>query len=131
MDGKGRGVIALWIPGTFPGLNEIVAAAKGCKGTGRLYSAMKKRETDRVHQLAKAAHLPALRGPVRFSFVWVEKDRRRDPDNVAAAGRKFILDGLVEAGVLESDGWKHVRSWVDTFAVGSEPGVRVELSLAA
>lgn len=45
-------------------------------------------------------------------------------------GRKLILDGLVKAGVLHNDGAKDIRSWVDTFAVGSGAGVRVELTTA-
>jgi len=63
-----------------------------------------------------------------FIFEWKERDRRRDPDNIAAAGRKLILDGLVLAGVLPDDGWNHVLGWTDRFEVDRErPGVLVEL----
>ncbi len=62
-------------------------------------------------------------------FWWYERNRRRDPDNVAAGGRKLVLDGLVSAGVLEGDGWHHIRSWEDQWFVNPEkPGVFVSMS---
>ena len=63
-----------------------------------------------------------------FSFLWIERNRRRDKDNVAAGGRKLILDGLVEAGILPDDSWKYVVGWEDHFAVDKvKPGVRVTI----
>lgn len=119
---------SMWIDEPMPGLNEILAAAKSGHGRGNAYARLKKDWTERVWALAKSARLKPMVTPVRISFLWVEKDRRRDPDNVAAGGRKLILDGLVKAGVLSDDGSHEIRSWVDTFAVHKEnPGVRVEL----
>ena len=40
--------------------------------------------------------------PVTVRFTWVEGNRRRDIDNVAFA-KKFVLDGLVQAGVIGND----------------------------
>lgn len=118
---------ALWVPGKLPGLNDLIAAAKGHGGRGWGYSKLKREWTDTVMLLAKARRLPSFQR-VRIGFLWVEQSRRRDPDNIAAGGRKLILDGLVKAGVLPEDGWAEVESWHDTFTVGSEPGVRVELA---
>lgn len=119
---------ALWIPGPLPGLNELLAAAKSGRGRGNAYARLKADWTQSVWAHAKAAHLKPMTTPVRISFLWVEKDRRRDPDNVAGGGRKLILDGLVKAGVLKDDGAAEIRSWTDTFTVDkANPGVRVEL----
>lgn len=115
----------LWIPGPLPSLNDLVAAAKGAGGTGRAYARLKRDWTNTVHLLAK--RLKPMPGPVRMSFLWVEAHRRRDPDNIAAGGRKLVLDGLVAAKVLPNDGWAQIRSWVDTWAVGDTPGVHVEI----
>lgn len=66
-------------------------------------------------------------GLAAISFHWVEGDMRRDLDNVAAGGRKVVLDGLVAAGVLGGDGWKHVRGFWDEFSVGQPVGVAVTI----
>lgn len=119
---------AIWIPGPLPGLNEMIAAAKSGRGRGNAYARLKSEWTAIVWALAKSARLRPMISPVRIGFLWVEKDRRRDPDNVAGGGRKLILDGLVKAGVLKDDGAAEIRSWTDTFAFDKvSPGVRVEL----
>jgi hypothetical protein len=121
----------LWVPGKLPGLNELIGAAKGAGGTGRAYSRLKRNWTEAVWALAKAARLapydPGAR--VYMGFVWYEADRRRDMDNIAAGGRKLILDGLVKAGVLATDGWGGVAGWTDSFEVVSvrDIGVRIQM----
>lgn len=126
----------LWVPGPLPGMNELIAAAKGSGGRGMAYARLKREWTETVLALAKAAKLDKP-GPferrVLISFDWIEKDQRRDPDNVAAGGRKLVLDGLVAAGVLQGDGWRWIAAWNDRWAtvagtVGSKgPGVGVTI----
>jgi hypothetical protein len=122
MDGAAHGrqlntLATLWVPGPLPGLNELIDAAKGSGGRGAGYARLKRQWTQIVWAHAKLARLPAFPGRVILDFGWYERDRRRDPDNVAAGGRKLILDGLVAAGVLEGDGWRFVQSWTDRFYV--------------
>lgn len=112
----------LWIPGRLPGLNEIIDASKGAGGTGRKYAAIKRKLTNDIALLAKVAKLGQFRR-LFIEFYWREKDRRRDPDNVAAGGRKFAIDGLVAAGVIRNDGWTEIAGWSDRFQVSDEPGV--------
>lgn len=117
----------LWLPGRFPGLNEIIAAAKGAGGRGFAYAKLKRDMGERVWLYAKSARLqPVARG--HFAFLWIEKDRRRDPDNVAAGGRKLIFDGLVKAAVIPGDGWAAIAGWSDAFEVGPGHGVRVTIT---
>lgn len=116
----------LWIPGPLPGMNEIVAAAKGFGGRGVGYSTMKKKWTNTVALLAKAERIHPVQGVAYLRFFWHERDRRRDLDNVAAA-KKFIIDGLVAAKVLGGDGWDHIRGWNDAFIVTDKPGVEVAI----
>jgi len=128
----------LWVPGPLPGLNELLAAAGGSGGRRAGYARIKRQWTETIWALAKEARIDKP-GPferaVLMTFDWVEKDKRRDPDNVAAGGRKLILDGLVNAGVLAGDGWKHVRSWhdrwqtVDEVIGGKGPGVGVTIQV--
>lgn len=102
---------AFTIEGSMPSLNEYVRAER----SNRLWAAaIKRRETTRARDAAVAARVPAFHGPVTVRFLWVEESRRRDLDNVAFA-KKFVLDGLVEAGVLPGDGQRHVVGLQDTF----------------
>lgn len=114
----------LWIPGILPGLNEVVAAAKGFKGRGIGYSNMKAAWTATVWALAKRERLVPV-ASARLMFTWHEKSRRRDPDNFSAA-KKFILDGLVKAAILPDDGWDEIISFADRWRLDPKaPGVMV------
>lgn len=114
----------LVIEGRLPSLNEYVAAER----TNRFKAAaMKRRETERVRDAALAQGCPRFEGPVTVRFLWVEPNRRRDLDNVAFA-KKFVLDGLVAAGVLGGDGQRFVVGLQDTFEVDpARPRVLVEV----
>lgn len=115
------------IPGHFPSLNELIAAAKGHGGRGIAYAKMKRQWTELVWALAKSAKLKPVQR-ARLHFVWVEKDKRRDPSNVAATGRKFCEDGLVMAGVLSGDGWAGIAGFSDDFIVDpSRHGVDITI----
>ena len=55
---------------------------------------------------------------------------RRDKDNIRFAA-KFILDALVEAGVIDNDNWACVGSLSDDYLVNkANPRVIVELEEA-
>ena len=110
----------LWIPGRLPGLNEIIASARSHK----MKSAQEKKTyTERVAWFAKA-ELKPIQGKCDILFIWVEKNRRRDPDNITA-GQKFVLDGLVQAGIIPNDGWKQIRTILHSFLVDQDEGVKV------
>lgn len=114
-----------FVAGPLPGLNEMLASAKGAGGTGRRYSSLKKTWTEAVWATVKSNRVrPVARATIEF--VWVERDRRRNPDNVASA-KKFILDGLVMAKVLRNDGWGEIAGWSDKFLDVGVPGVHVTL----
>lgn len=118
----------LWIPGRLPGLNELMAMALRPKYGRRLYAQAKAKHSHEIGLLARAAGIPAFEA-AHFKFHWVEPNRRRDKDNVAAGGRKLILDALQECSVLGNDGWKQILSFADTFEVNAaNPGVMVVLS---
>ena len=71
--------------------------------------------------------LKPVHSKVWIEFVWCEKDKRRDPDNIAA-GKKFIFDALVKKGILEDDRQKNISGWSDYFTTDKKnPGVNVVL----
>ena len=111
------------IPGRLPGLNEIIAAAKSHYAK---YSTEKKAYTEEVAWLAKQARLPKLEKVYLF-ITWFEPDMRRDPDNIMA-GQKFILDGLVQAGVIPGDSQKYIQGIYHRCRVDRKnPRVEVEI----
>ena len=57
--------------------------------------------------------------PTNFEFNWYLKNRRKDKDNVSFA-KKYILDGMVDAGLIENDGWKQIGDWKERFELDKE-----------
>lgn len=109
------------IPGEFPTMNQIIAKSKQHYA---VYAKMKKKYTELV--ISHAAGMDTI-GKADFVFTWYCKDKRKDPDNIAT-GIKFLLDGLVEAGVMEGDGWGQVNSLTHTFQVDKNfPRVEIEI----
>lgn len=104
----------LVIPGRLPGLNEYISAERA----NRYKGAKLKRESEDivVFAIKKCLNGVKIRSPVRMDYVWYEKDKRRDCDNITF-GRKVIQDALVSAGVLKDDGWKYVVGFSDRFEV--------------
>ena len=118
-----------FLPGPLPSLNEIIAAAKQHTGSWNAYADMKRLWSGIVIMEAKQQRLRPMVGPVHFHFQWHERDRRRDPDNISSGGRKLTLDGLIAAGILPGDGWRHISGWTDAFSVDTKrPGVWIEMT---
>ena len=118
---------SFFVPGVLPGLNEIISAAKVRRGKWSAYLKMKQQYGQDLYFTIKKADLKPM--PRAFiHFEWCEKNQRRDPDNVSAGGRKFILDALVNSGVLKGDGWEQIAGFHERFIVDKfNPGVNVTL----
>ncbi len=101
----------------MPDFNALVNAMKGHWSA---YSKEKRRWTDTVVWLCKEAQLRPVEAPVMLEFFWYAKDRRRDPDNIRSIGSKFVIDGLVKAGVLADDGWRNIVGFKDHFQIDKE-----------
>lgn len=96
-------------------------------GKGRVYASTKRETTDHIAWLARAAKLRPMKR-VQVSLEWREVTKARNPDNIRA-GIKFVLDGLVVAGILANDGWSEIAGFTDTWLVHkTQPGVLVTLT---
>jgi hypothetical protein len=113
-----------FVPGRLPNLNDMIFEARGNKYASAV---QKKLYTKRVADVIRLTFRGyKAMGKVWLSCHWLEINRRRDPDNVCAA-KKYILDGMVVAGLLDKDGWDNIGGFTDTWEVGKDPGVWVEV----
>lgn len=92
----------------FPTLNEYIDCERGSTIAA---AAMKKKCTEQVKEQCVSQQIQPVNGKVDLLFEW-HSSTRHDPDNVAFA-KKFILDGLQAAGVLENDNRKFIGTMAD------------------
>lgn len=118
--------VKLTIPGRLPGLNEYISAER----TNRHAAAGMKRASQAIVEWSARSQLRGVRfeKPVRMTYRWFERDKKRDKDNVSSFGRKVIQDALVRVGVLKNDNWAGVEGFSDDFAVDRKrPRIEVEI----
>ena len=108
-----------FIPFRLPGLNEYTRACRASRYAG---ADMKKITEHDIMPFFN--QLEPVKGPVKICFIWHEKNKRRDPDNIAF-GKKFILDALVNSGRIEGDSAKYIKGLKDGFSFGEKDGVEV------
>lgn len=116
----------LTIPGRLPGLNEYIAAERSNRHLG----AKMKRDSGNIVSTYIRRSMRGIRidNPVFIKYTWIEKNQRRDKDNIAFA-KKFIQDALVQCGVLRNDGWKYIVGFTDEFEVDREnPRIEVRIT---
>lgn len=119
-----------WIPGTLPGWNDLLTMkSRTNKNTGwNQYNARKKSCQDKIALLARSAGLPRFPGGVHVWYDFREPTRRRDPSNFAGGAIKLIEDALVREGILQGDGWEHMKSIQLVWTHSKEnPGIRVTI----
>lgn len=111
----------LIFPGEFPSLNEYINAER----RNRFIAAKIKKETTlRVVQDC-AQTQEHIDYPIHILCGWYTKNERKDPDNVAFA-IKFLLDGIVTAGVLKNDTRKDILT-ISHFFFTDKNNPRVEV----
>lgn len=116
--------VSFWLP-ELVDLNTYISAERSNRFKG---AAIKKRMTDLVVSRVRSQCLPKMSQITSFSMTWFHKDKRKDFDNVEF-GVKWIKDGLVKAGVIKNDGWKHFppRTVHEHMIAKTEPCVCVSI----
>lgn len=116
----------LIIHGRLDNLNQYIRALDANRHEG---AELKKKNQNKVlcevyEQLGRLR----IRNPVRMRYRCYEKDRRRDRDNISSFGRKVIQDALVQAHILQNDGWNEIIEFSDEFYVDKKnPRIEVEI----
>lgn len=92
------------IPARLPSLNEVIAQnRRNCYAGAKL-----KRDTEEmITRCINAGRLSKVENPCIVHMVFEEGNRKRDVDNVESA-KKFVLDALVKANILQGDSPKYV-----------------------
>ena len=107
----------------FPTLNEYIDCERGSTIAA---AAMKKKCTEQVKEQCLLQQIQPVNGKVDLLFEW-HSSTRHDPDNVAFA-KKFILDGLQLAGVLENDNRKFIGTMADEIIKDDEDYVILHIT---
>lgn len=106
-------MVSFFLPIWFPSLNDYIDEHRKHRMAG---ANMKKQYTDEVARVLEYMRVEKIKAPVTISFEWHEKNSRRDPDNVIFA-KKFILDGMVQAGVIVNDTQRYILGIEETWLV--------------
>ena len=126
MTSRERVAIKIVIPlDGLPTLNEHDNANRSNRFSG---AGMKKKATSNCALYIKKAMSEGFEFnelPAELQFDWYCKNRRIDPDN-RAFSRKYIFDGMQQAGLIKNDNWKFTTGWKDNFFVDKE-SPRVEI----
>lgn len=107
----------------FPTLNEYIDCERGSTIAA---AAMKKKCTEQVKEQCISQQIQPVNGKVDLLFEW-HSSTRHDPDNVAFA-KKFILDGLQSAGVIENDNRKFIGTMADEIIQDDEDYVILHIT---
>lgn len=107
----------LIIPGRLDNLNDLIEAER----TNRYKGSQLKAQNEKIviYAIRECLNGVKIHKKVIMDYLWVEKNKRRDLDNVSSFGRKVIQDALVKSGVLENDGWQNISGFTDTFRADS------------
>ena len=95
------------IPKTLPTLNEVVNSER----TNRYKAASERKKTEQmiavfISLAVKQGTLRPVKEPYEVIIEHYEKYKRKDADNLEIRA-KFILDSLVQCGILENDSRKY------------------------
>lgn len=113
--------LTLFLDFPLPTLNEMMRTARGNKFAS---AAQKKKYTDLVAvEMMVQTELPHFEA-ISLDITWIETKKKRDPDNVFSAV-KFLMDGIVAAGIIDDDDRDHVASIINRIAVSDSRGVVV------
>jgi len=113
------------LQGEYCTLNEYSDAER----THYRYGAsIKKAETNRAAlELKQQWDGVPIERAKEFKISWWRTNRRTDPDNMVFA-KKFILDAMVQVGIIKNDGWNYVLAFTEDWGVSKEnPRVEIEL----
>ena len=114
----------LVIDGILSSMNKVIGANRSNRYIG---ARLKRASTEMVAYYCLAQNLKPFKNKIDLNITFKCKDRRTDKDNIIST-TKFILDGLVLAGIIPNDGWSEIGDLNYKFSVDKEnPQTIVEM----
>lgn len=112
-----------WMPGRLDGMNDTMALPKS------RYKQHHRRKMIKylICQWIVARRVPEFKVPVMIHINWIERDRRRDRDNIRS-GAKFILDALVKTRRIVNDSQRWVTELTDSYGI-DKINPRIEVTI--
>jgi len=103
------------IPLPLASLNDAINANRTNKYKG---AKLKKANTYKcfVHTKKAMNQGVIFHFPCNLKFTWIIPNKMKDPDNIASA-KKYILDGMQDAGFMKNDNLNYVTGFKDVFIV--------------
>ena len=98
----------------LPSLNEVINANRGNYYQGNsLKHKVQKSIGVCIEKAVSDGTIKQVKSyPVMIDFEWHERTKKRDADNIASA-KKFILDEMVNQGIIKNDSRKYVKGFTD------------------
>lgn len=97
----------------LPRLNQIIEDNRvySTQGKRRIYryAKVKAKWAQAIKLKAHEQSFQPIEEAAFFTLLCFEKNRMYDPDNIVSGAWKILLDGLKVSGLIQGDGWKHVR----------------------
>ena len=120
------------IPFTMPGLNDVITLSKQQHGKYSPYNKLKQSTQVAIAAFVRRQRVQTIDAsdcPLKIDFMWIDKNKRRNPDNIRSSATKMIIDSLVkQSDIIPNDGWKQVRSIADYFNVSADnPKIEVRI----
>ena len=118
---------SLTIPGELLDLNEYIRKERSSAGR-YVANTLKQEQTEIVAWIAKEQlRNVVLEQPCFVEITWFCKNAKKDPDNIVFA-KKFVMDGLVMAGVLKNDTMRYILGFMDMVNI-DRTNPRIEINL--
>ncbi len=113
------------LPFRLPSLNEYINISRRNKFEA---SNFKKGIEGDIIWAVRKAKTPKILNPFKITYTWIEKNKKRDIDNVSSA-KKYILDALQKAKIIENDSPKYYVGHEDKFVYDKNIGDRVIIDI--
>lgn len=107
----------------LPSLNEYIKQINNNRHQGNKF---KQEIEELICWYIKLAKIDKVEKTCFVKFIWHEKTRKRDCDNIASA-KKFILDALQKCEIIKNDNQKYITGFSDVFIKDDKDFVEVEL----
>ena len=109
------------IPLKLASLNEYIDI---CRRNYYMANRLKKSTQEDIKWFLK--DIPRFENPIKIHFTWIEINKKRDLDNISFS-KKFILDAMVELGIIKNDNLNHVTRFTDGFEIGDDYKVILDI----